>query len=284
MKVLSLSGGGTYIYGIAEAVKRIAEKGYSPDIVAGTSAGAIVALAYCVLGDEFYDAVMAFKPTEAMVKRPFTDGGRLTWSAIWRMVTFRNSLGVQSITPLLKKVITKQQFMSWQANEHSPEAYVTIVDINTGGRLLMNLKGMPYEVALLCVEASTRVPILTEPLEINGRHYIDGGIRDHNPSGLLLESVHGVTDIVSVYARPKDSKTTQLTKMSWYFILFRTLEIYAIEVSKAEEKAEIEWQKQRPDRTLVQVFLPRVLRNFYDTNPDRITELRRLSRAAVDES
>ena len=155
---LSLSGGTTYGAAHAGVLKVLQEAGVRPEIVTGTSAGAIVGAAYC-----------AGVPVDTLATLFQTMG----WRSLLR-VSVRKHLSIFDTQPLedfIRKFIGDAEF-----KDLSTPLAVIATDIRTGERVVLD-KG-PVATA---VRASSAIPGLFSPVEIEGRLLVDGGIVDNLP-------------------------------------------------------------------------------------------------------
>jgi NTE family protein len=87
------------------------------------------------------------------------------------------------------------------AAEHWPVAPTTIVAYEVEGRrrVAFGTEGSPDVDLATAVAASAAVPVVFEPVEIEGRHYVDGGVGSGTNADLLLGSPEPL-DLVIVVA------------------------------------------------------------------------------------
>ena len=155
---LVLSGGG--VRGVAHigVLKALDEAGISVDMVAGTSAGAIIGAFYCagVSPDEIY--------------RIADESG---WFKIVKpTIPVKGFMKLQYLSDLLKKHVGKDDFSALKI-----PLYVTAININTA-RLEVFHEGSLYEKVI----ASASVPLMFEPVSIKNQLYLDGGLRMNLPA------------------------------------------------------------------------------------------------------
>lgn len=147
-----LSGGGAKGFAHIGAIKSLAEHGLRPDIVSGVSAGAILGALFC-------DGYEPEEVLEICSKEKFTTlaeftipkSGILTLNGLKRFL--KNNLRAKTFEELkIPLVVTATDFDLCQA-----------VSFRSG-----NL------VDAIC--ASSSIPVVFNPWEINGKHYVDGGV------------------------------------------------------------------------------------------------------------
>ncbi|MCH7408566.1 patatin-like phospholipase family protein [Belliella sp. DSM 111904] len=165
---LAFSGGG--IRGIAHlgVIKALDEFGIKPDQVSGSSAGAIAGAMYCkgYKADEIFDAIVSTNYFKFM--RP-----AISWTGIFRMDT---------VVALFEKYFTEDDFASL-----SIPLTVAATDIKRG-KVVYFSKGP----LIKAVMASSCIPGMFDPIEIDGRYYVDGGVLNNMP----VEPHEGVCDVI----------------------------------------------------------------------------------------
>ncbi len=95
--------------------------------------------------------------------------------------------------------------------------YVVVTDIETGKAVYINSEEAG-EDALECFRASASMPIVSKPVEIKGRKYLDGGIADSVPIQ-FFESI-GYNRNVIILTQPSDyvKKPTSVSKVMKYVL------------------------------------------------------------------
>jgi len=219
MNVLNLPGGSTKALQIAiAAIIVMSEYGYKPDIITGTSAGAIIALAL-YLG-KFDEIIEQGKNVEldSMFEVSPTDGkGNLSWAAyrrmLWGLLPFVNesySLGIQNTRHYFTNNISEEEFYKYRFNIDSPDILILVVDPTTKDYLWYNLKDLTYEEAIEIVEMSAHIPIMTEAVKAKDHYGVDGGIAAHNPEWLFYKDFNtlypnlNINSSVAIYPREFD--------------------------------------------------------------------------------
>lgn len=172
---LVLSGGGVKGFAHAGAIKALEERGIIPDIIAGTSAGAIVAALYA-------DGNSPEKIVELFNDKDFNYFVELN-------IPNKGLFKPTGFIKLLKSSISVKTF---------EELKIPVKVVAT------NLDDGRYEVfsegeLIKKITASACVPVIFNPVEINGKLYADGGIFKNFP----VSVIRGECDkVIGVNASP----------------------------------------------------------------------------------
>lgn len=152
-----LSGGGARGFAHAGVLKALNEAGIFPDIIAGTSAGAIVGAFYCD----------GYTPDEIM---------KIMRSRSWLdyMRPYVSKTGLLSISGIQK--ILRDNLRAKTFDELKIKLFVTATDYNNG-------KAVYFEKGELVktVIASASIPVIFKPVIIDGLTFFDGGVLDNLP-------------------------------------------------------------------------------------------------------
>jgi len=205
MRSLCLSGASTKIPMLAGAAIAVCKyKKYRPTYILGTSAGAIISLPLALgLYEDIEYYTKNFTLDNIFGKKPVNEKGAITFSAIKRLITGKESLGTQdALKETLKGIISPEQFVEYKVGSY-PICFVGVVEFRTGARKYINLKECTYEEYLDAVIASSSIPIFVESVKSFGGHLYDGGVRDHIGSHWLMENVK-VSENISIYSRPEN--------------------------------------------------------------------------------
>jgi NTE family protein len=185
-RALVLGGGG--VTGIAwetGVLAGLAEAGVdvtSADVVVGTSAGSVVGAQILsgVALEDLYAAQLADATRETSARIGTTAILRFVIASLWprdeeraRARLGRAALNARTATGSEPKAVIEQ----WVPSRAWPERrlLITAVDAETGeARVFDRESGVPLPDA---VAASCAVPLVWPPITINGRHYVDGGVR-----------------------------------------------------------------------------------------------------------
>lgn len=180
---MSLSGGGARGFAHVGAIQALLEAGIEPDLVAGASAGAVIGALYAA----------GYSPEEmlSITKK----------SNLLRLV--RIGLphgGLTKLTYLrerLASVIEKDDFQDLKY-----PLWVAVTNLNTG-ELELREDGPLFDVVM----ASCSIPLVFQPVEIDGQLYVDGGLLCNLPVAPLKEKSDFVIGINLVPRVNADMKT-----------------------------------------------------------------------------
>lgn len=159
----ALSGGGARGFAHVGVLRAFEERGIKPDIMVGTSAGAIVAALYA----DGYTPQHIIKLFSELNVRELVD------------VTLpRNSL---------LKIDKFMHFLESKLHAKSIEelkipTLITATDFDHGKSVAFDKGNLA-----LCVAASCSIPIVFAPIEIDGVHYVDGGVLRNLPATHLRD-------------------------------------------------------------------------------------------------
>jgi NTE family protein len=158
---LALSGGAARGFSYIGVLKVFEKHKIPIDYISGTSAGAII-------GSLYASGYSAKEIGEIITSTP--------WSSIFDISDFRSGLiGQKKINKYLKKLLKGKQFKDLNI----PLA-VTAVDIGNGSEVVFDSGDVAN-----AVNASMSIPGIFAPVKIKNRYYIDGGVVDPCPVGIL---------------------------------------------------------------------------------------------------
>ena len=150
---LALSGGSTYGAAHIGVLQVLHEAGVKPDFVAGTSAGALVGAAYCA-------GIPLIELEELFLTISWPN---LVKPSIHRRISL---LDTQPMENFLKKRLGDIDFKDLKI----PFAVIAC-DVHSGERVVLDSGPL-----VRAVRASSAIPVLFTPVEIDGRLLVDGGI------------------------------------------------------------------------------------------------------------
>lgn len=180
---LVLSGGASLGFAHVGVLDELIKAGIKPDIIVGTSMGAVVGGAYaCGLGIE---DMMKYVYKMSLMK--FVD------------INFQpqGAFGGTRVTELLSKIYEDKNI-----SDCICEFATIAVDIDEGTQVIMNSGKV-----LDAVRASMNIPGLLVPYEVDGRSYIDGGIINNYPDDVAKDMgadiIIGVDVLKNSYSHSK---------------------------------------------------------------------------------
>jgi NTE family protein len=154
---LVLSGGGTRGFAHLGLIEALNEAGIFPDIISGTSAGALAGVLYAD----------GYTPKEIL--HLMNTGSRLDFMR--PALPREGLLQIGGIIKILKSCLSAKTF-----EELKIPLYVTATDLNNGKAEYFSSGNL-----LDPVIASASIPVLFQPVMINDVYYVDGGVLDNLP-------------------------------------------------------------------------------------------------------
>jgi len=161
---IALSGGGARGFAHAGALAAIEEAGHRPDVLAGVSAGSIVAVLY----------------SAGLTPKQFLD--IFSQESFSKLVNFRpHNGGFFSMDPF-KKLLIKNLGHYKKLEELPIPVYLGVTDFTNG------VSSEFHEGAIAeRVIASCSIPITFPPVSINGIEYVDGGVLRNHPAWIIRD-------------------------------------------------------------------------------------------------
>lgn len=168
---LVLSGGGARGFAHLGVIKALNENGIYPDVISGTSAGAIAGAFYCD----------GYQPEEILSF--FIEKG------LYKYLEFIiPKKGLIKITGLLK-LIDEHLNSKYFENLKTP-LYVAATDINYAKPVYFSSGEL-----LPAVIASSAIPVIFQPFKINDITYVDGGLTDNLPVEPLKDNCEKIIGV-----------------------------------------------------------------------------------------
>jgi NTE family protein len=174
MTGIALSGGGARGIAHLGVLKALDEAGIKADIIAGTSAGALVGALYCA-GNSPDECLKIIQKTKVLsVFKP-----SYSWQGL---------LSIDRLGHILKNYLPPTF-----ADLKTP-LIVAATEINKGETEYFS-EGELVPTIL----ASSCVPVIFKPYKINGQNYVDGGILNNLPTEAIKDDV---TTVIGVSCNP----------------------------------------------------------------------------------
>jgi NTE family protein len=154
---LVLSGGGARGFAHLGVIQALNEAGIFPDVISGTSAGALIGVLYAD----------GYTPNEIL--HLLNGGSRLDFMR--PAMPREGLLQINAILKILKASLRAKEFKDLKI-----PLFVAATDLNNGKAVYFS------EGDLFCpVIASASIPVLFQPVKINEISYVDGGVLDNLP-------------------------------------------------------------------------------------------------------
>jgi NTE family protein len=154
---LVLSGGGARGFAHLGVIRALNESGIYPDVISGTSAGAIIGVLYA----DGYTPEEILKLTSV--------GSRLDFMR--PALPREGLLQINGIIKILKTCLRSKKFEDLKI-----PLYVTATDLNNGKAVYFS-EGDLFEPVI----ASASIPVVFQPVKIDDISYVDGGVLDNLP-------------------------------------------------------------------------------------------------------
>ncbi len=154
---LVLSGGGTRGFAHLGAIQALNEAGIYPDVISGTSAGALVGVLYAD----------GYSPREIMTMM----NGASRFDFMRPAMPREGLLQINGIIKILKTSLRSKIF-----SELRIPLFVSATDLNNG-KVVYFSEGELFKPVI----ASASIPVIFQPVKINDISYVDGGVLDNLP-------------------------------------------------------------------------------------------------------
>lgn len=165
---LALSGGGARGVAHLGVLQALEDNGIEASVFSGASAGAI---ASCM-----YAAGKSPKEILALVKK----------ASLFKLITMTMPYSGLTKLSYLRSVL-EEQIAEDDFSVLKKEIHIAISNLNTGDLEIKN-SGPLFDV----IVASSSIPLVFQPVEIEGQTYVDGGLLDNMP----VEPLIGKADII----------------------------------------------------------------------------------------
>lgn len=193
---LALSGGGAKGFAHIGVFKLLEECGLMPDIIVGTSVGAL-------MGTLFADGYSADEIKELFTGREFSEFARLQIpkSGLFDSQRFRSFL--------------KRHLRAKSLEELQIPMVVMATDLDNGVS-----HGFWKGPIVDAVTASCSIPIIFSPVVINGVHYVDGGLFHNFPVSIIREECERIIGVNVSPLVPQKYKQTlfHIAERSYHYM------------------------------------------------------------------
>ena len=224
---VALSGGGARGFAHVGALMAIEEAGLKPDIIAGVSAGSVIAVLYAA-GVPFDEMTGIFD------KKGFTDFASMSMGdgGLMRIDKFKKCI-MQTIN----------KFGSYKNFEDLKiPTYVGATDIDHGCEVEFHSGPIGDRMA-----ASCSIPIIFKPIKIEGVNYVDGGVLRNHPAWIIRDKCETLIG-VNVSPMRIPGKATSMIDVA-----MRTYNLMA-KANQAADMALCDISVQTPELSSYKVF------------------------------
>ena len=219
---LALGAGAARGWAHLGILKVFEEQGIHIDMIAGTSMGALVGSIYARTASADLTKKLTIDqfPTKLVAQRKLFD----------YTLPLQGIIRGQKVLKMVRNALKNADFLDLMI-----PAYVIAVDINSGEEILLE-KGNVTEA----VRASISIPGIFNPVNLNGRWLVDGGLLNPVPADVLIQK--GADIVIAVCIEQKsDQKAKQKVKRpSIIGVLSKTANIvYSQATGDFAQKADI---------------------------------------------
>ncbi len=194
---VALSGGGARGFAHAGALMAIEEAGLRPDVVAGVSAGAVIAVLYA-------GGVSPLRMADIFARTGFFDFAELSMGegGFFKIEKFRNFI----MRILGDKSRLEDLHMS---------VYLGATDVDNGCPVAFDSGEIGSRMM-----ASCSIPIVFKPVNIDGVNYVDGGVLRNHPAWIIRDKCETLIGVnVSPLMPVKDYRTILGMAMRTYRLM-----------------------------------------------------------------
>jgi NTE family protein len=191
---LVLSGGGTRGFAHLGVIAALFDKGIKPDVISGTSAGAIAG-AFIAAGKNPHDILETFKK-----------GSFFTFTKL--QIPRDGLMKLDGLKEIIQKEIPFEKI-----EDLNIPFYVAVSNLNTG--LVEYRNSGPIGVTVL---ASSSIPILFAPVTLDDNSFVDGGLLDNIPVEPIKNDCDRiiVSNISPINHKEKMKNLIQITTRTFY--------------------------------------------------------------------
>jgi len=241
--VLALGGGAARGFAHVGVIKTLESHGIVPDMVVGTSAGSVVGALYAAGYSGFDLQKQAMKLEESSI-------------ADWSLPA-RGVLKGEALQKFINEAVKSQPL------EHLKKPFAAVAtDLKSGEAVLFRSGNTG-----MAVRASSSVPGVFQPVSINGRDYVDGGLVSPVPVRAARAMGGEVVIAVDISSKPANARVSGLMD-----VLLQTFAIMGSHLGQEELKeADV---VIRPD-------IPGIGSTDFKSRNDAILEGERAAQAAL---
>jgi hypothetical protein len=201
-----LSGAAARAIALFRMVEVAIERSEKPNVIIGTSSGALAApiIAVAYQCPELLDAAIKFAETlDAMDmfpykgNKPFIKNGSPSVGGILRAMT-HNHLGWQDIKPMYKKVFTEEHFKLFKESDIKCIAF-GVKGKNWSPVLYTLNDAETLDEMIDMIECSSRIPPFVQPMIYKGEGHVDGGLISFNPARWLFKD-YDIKQLLTFYS------------------------------------------------------------------------------------
>ena len=216
---LALGGGAARGFAHVGVIKALEAQGISPSIVVGTSAGSVVGVLYAAGLNGFQIQELSMTMEESQV----LDGSGF-YRCIAETVVSNNRGCVkgQALQDFINKNIGNRPM------EKLNKTFAAVATNLRSGEMVVFRTGN----AGMAVRASSSVPVIFQPVIINGQEYVDGGLVAPVPASVARSLGADFVIAVDISDRPQDRSTASISDILW-----QTFSIFGQTINRHEQSS-----------------------------------------------
>lgn len=201
---LALSGGGALGYAHIGFLQAMKEYKFDVDVVSGTSMGSIIGVLYSA----------GYSPMEILELVDKENMNKFLNVVKLNSKFYKGFFNHEKLSNVLSKTIPHNDF-----SKLNKKFYCCVTDFNQATYKFVGEGNLLKEYVM----ASASIPIVYEPMEVEGEQYIDGGVMQNLPVEPLINEKCDLIIGVDVISLPKRKEIKGLGR-----IMSRTIALYII--------------------------------------------------------
>jgi NTE family protein len=199
---LALGGGAARGFAHVGVIKALEAQGIFPDIIVGTSAGSVVGALYAAGLNGFQIQELSMSLAEDQV----LDGSGLYRCMAETLISSkRGCIKGQALQDFINKNINNRPI------EKLNKTFAAVATNLSNGEMVVFRTGNTG----MAVRASSSVPIIFQPVTINGVDYVDGGLVAPVPASVARLLGADFVIAVDISDRPQDRSTEGMSDILW---------------------------------------------------------------------
>ena len=218
---LALGGGAARGFAHIGVIKALEAQGISPDIVVGTSAGSVVGALYASGLNGFQIQELSMNMEEDQV----LDGSGMYRCIVETVISDkRGCIKGQALQDFINRNVKGRPI------ENLNKTFAAVATNLSNGEMMVFQTGNTG----MAVRASSSVPVFFQPVMINAKDYVDGGLVAPVPVSAARTLGADFVIAVDISDRPQDRKTAGIVDILWqtFTIFGQTINRY--ELPKAD--------------------------------------------------
>jgi NTE family protein len=218
---LALGGGAARGFAHIGVIKALEAQGISPDIIVGTSAGAVVGALYAAGYNGFQIQELSMTMDEAEV----IDGSGMYRCIAETVISDkRGCIKGEALQDFINRNVKGRTI------ENLNKTFAAVATNLSNGEMMIFQNGNTG----LAVRASSSVPVFFQPVTINAQDYVDGGLVTPVPVSVARKLGADFVIAVDISDRPQDRTTSGIVDILWqtFTIFGQTINRY--ELPKAD--------------------------------------------------